>query len=821
MNIKFVESIGNAYTGLKNKKYCEGWNLRCASDESMDFNVKIPCNVRSILVQEGIIEDPFIGKNNEDSQWVSEKEWIFSKKLFIKDYLINILNSYEQGGFCHLVFDAIDYDASFFINEKKIYRQIGMFSPVDLIIGISNQNYDEELLSKNEFVNLKVKFHKQPFWRQHAVKCQMSFGWDFAPMIRTIGIWKNVWLNYTGPAFFTSILAFILPEESHSAISCQLGEKIVRIRFNVKIMNPDTMKEIKEQSKIRLNIKIDNFSKEKEIYIFSNQTYKIDLKIPDIPLWNPRVISGGDQKLIPVIIKLIYKEKISDEYRGTLVNRIVKWKRNPGTWRGNYNWTININGNNLFLRGINWVPPDSLFGRISEQRYKKLIDLAKDINIDMFRVWGGGIEEKKEFYDLCDKEGIMVWQEFPFACTNYPNYENYLKIVNRECLSIVKRTAQHPSVVLYCGGNEFNPYINKHIIKIVKRAVREESSLTKCISASPFKGDDHNWRVWGARQLFNAYEVNGTNIFQMLTEFGLQAFPNINTLRECIGNDNLINTFNLASDLESKDIDSINQKLLGESIDKFKEYLSYHKADLNGFRDYAKKFGKQISTIGDFIEFSQKLQAHGLKYAIEICRSGYPNVSGVFPWQFSDPWPNISWSVVDYYFRPKLAYKMLKIAYSPILPMVRNWKVENKRDGILKGDLIVHSMLNKNFIGSLKVIEEYNFTNKAKSINRSLNEKIKFKIKPFGILKIGTIKFHAKQGNILRLVISDDLKQKISENFEFPSMMLSYSIFQKAKDFIDARFDGWWRKYMIKLMELERRREEYKIWLDMKKRYLS
>lgn len=788
MKFRRVECLGEGKTGLGIEKFEDNWMICQVSknDEiQQKVHAKIPGNIQLDLIRAKIVPDPFIARNNEQIKWIAQTEWDYETKLPIIYWIDKIKKKFNDGGILHLVFDAIDYDASFFIDNKIITRQIGMFSPVDLACGISPNH-----AINNETLPIKVRFHVQPWWRQHAVKSQMAFGWDFAPELRTIGIWRNVRIHFTGKSFFTQLYPFV------KTLSYKEGESAnveVQIQCKIITFETETMEEVTETQSAELHITVNNIDKITVVKYKSGEDILVNLGIIEIPLWMPH--SLGNQNQVPIHIKLVKNSQINDEYHGLLVNRNVEWVKNPGTMRGNDNWTLKINNKKIFIRGINWVPPDSLYGRIDAEKYKKLVDMAFDIHIDMFRVWGGGIEEKTEFYDYCTQKGMMIWQEFPFACTNYPRDPRYLKIAQNECESIVKRTRSHPSVVVYCGGNEFNPFINSHIISIVKGVVIKFAPDRKCLAASPFLGDDHNWKFWGSRKDLDAFHINGKGPFQMLTEFGMQAAPNINTLKKCY------------SEADSLNIQSI-----------FEE-LSYHKADVKGLKYYANRFGRDFSNLNDLIQISQTLQSYALKYAIEICRSNWPNISGVFPWQLSDPWPNISWSIIDYDLIPKFAYKMLKTSYKAILPMIQYWKKSFRGGNWRTGTIIIHNASQNIFHGSILIEIKNKDPNNCKNIEIEYSKKIDVTVNSDRPLKVGAIEVDATKGKLIHLTLFNCKDEPFVRNFSYPAMEPLYSISKKFLSKLDVRFDGWWRKHMIKLMELDRIRTDVRDWNKKKNEY--
>src|SRR5271157_2120967 len=558
MNCKRVACLGEGLSGIGAQLVDQGWILRQCCANALTYPAVVPGDVRLALLDAGVIPDPFVGTNNDESKWVGNVAWDYEYLLDMQPWVTKILQAFEGGGLLHLVFDAIDYDSSFYASDQRVCRQVGMFSPVNLVWGIT-----PEAKVEDSPLPVRVHFHVQPWWRQHAVKCQMAFGWDFAPELRTVGIWKHVRVHYTGPAFFTEVYASASPVGPLDAVGTQVE---VKLKSTIQIVDPYTLAAVSGKQTLKMEVCLVGETLEVPLEVQSGVPVEVPLGQVEIPLWEPWSI--GTPAQVPIIIRLICDGSVSDEYKGAVVNRQVRWVRNPGTPRGHENWTLEVNGKKLFLRGINWVPPDSILGRIDELRYQTLINIARDLGIDIFRVWGGGIEEKAEFYDICDRAGLMVWQEFPFACTNYPRDPRYLAIAQRECEGIVRRTRRHPAVVAYCGGNEFNPYINAHIVSMVKATVARFAPDRNCFAVSPFAGDDHNWKVWGSRRQFEAYDMGGSGLFQALTEFGMQAVPDLVTVNEFL------------PDPEIQDLGGI------------ADVLRYHKADLNGLEMYARRFGR-------------------------------------------------------------------------------------------------------------------------------------------------------------------------------------------------------------------------------------
>jgi beta-mannosidase len=324
--------------------------------------------------------------------------------------------------------------------------------------------------------------------------------------------------------------------------------------------------------------------------------------------------------------------------------RTVELEQNPGSSADAALWTLVINGHPEFIRGANWVPADSIPARVTPQDYAALLEMARAANINLLRVWGGGLKEKDEFYDLCDELGILVWQEFPFSGAGidyFPRDDDFLALARQECDAIVTALRNHPSVVLWCGGNEFIPRANRHVIEIMRHAVAKRDGTRPFKPASPSHDESHNWRVWHGLANTRDYEDDKALFFG---EFGLQAPPNVETLARFLPDDQLFPP---------------------------NDWWDYHNAERAKLWRYADPILKareiQEISLEHFVAASQEAQLRGLQIAIEHARRSKPRVSGCAFWQFNEPWYSICWSVVDYARTPKRAYAKIKELYNPIL----------------------------------------------------------------------------------------------------------------------------------------------------------
>lgn len=603
-------------------------------DEREVFPAKIPGNVRLDLLNAGKIPDPFYGKNNEKCKWVSNAHWMYERKFEIP------ISFAEKDLF--LKFKRTDYVARFFLNRKELGYNIGMFSPSIFKI--------DDYLDKNaEEQELTVFLKGSPIHRSWAVKCQMAYGWDFAPNIKTIGIWDDVELLSVDGGIITDL--FI-----HYTIQSMKGNLARKIKLIIEL-ELDIFDEI---SSIEAEIELPELD---IVKVFTENVQQgtnhliLTIPIDEVELWFPN--AAGEQKLYEFNLTVMNSKKstIIDKTDKTSIGfRTIKMMYNPKTPKGNEKWTFVINNRPEFIRGANWVPPDSFFGRINDELYANLIQMAKDVNINMFRMWGGGILEKQGFYESCDENGIMIWQEFPFACSNYPNDPAFLRLVKKECSTYVKEIRNHPSVVAYVGGNEWNPRFNSHLVNALKECC--EIDPTRIFyDVSPCKGDLHDWAVWHILQDFGGYKVGhrkNVNLYQFFSEFGLQSCPDISTFEKMMPKRKRF---------------------------PFSDHWKYHNAE----KFKLERYGKCVCALKDlksYIHGTQVAQAEGLKVGIEHVRKMKPEMSGVLFWQWNEPWPTICWSVIDHYGTPKEAYHYLKQIYNPILPII-DYQIDKKGKNII------------------------------------------------------------------------------------------------------------------------------------------
>lgn len=635
---------------------------------------QVPGDVRLDLWRAGKISDPFFADNNESSQWIDARDW-----WYVRELALDLCD--DERAF--LIFEGIDYQSAVFFNGKPLGRHVGMFSrQIYELTEDRGRKTDASVVGHRSSVAVRIwganalphlhRTRAQELWarlvkplytppsepfpdRYATLKCQMQFGWDFAPRLRTCGIWDDAYIVIARSVFIEDVWVKAKGK----------SEKVATVSVRLTL---DSDRE--QNARIVCNLRGKNFTCEPQTFSFDvnltrgKQTRKIVFDVHDARLWNPwdrgepnlyeleTVIASPSPSLrinsatkqspirdseIASRTSLAMTEDVLDSFTTTFGIREFELARVKGAPPDAEPWQFVINGAREFLRGANWVPLDAIPARLTRADYAARLQQARDANINFLRVWGGGLREKRAFYDLCDELGILVWQEFPFSGTlldHFPRDRAFLEFARGECAAIVRALRNHPSLVVWCGGNEFSPSRNRAIVEMLRAVVAEHDGTRPFKPASPYRDESHNWRVWHRRANVRDYRKDAT---PFLSEFGLQSVPNLESL----------------------------QKFLpADALTAPNALWVYHRAELEKLERYAQS---PISNPQSLISSTQRAQAMGLQIAIEHMRRRKPRATGVAVWQFSDCWGAISWSVVDYYGVPKRAYWTMQKSYAPVL----------------------------------------------------------------------------------------------------------------------------------------------------------
>lgn len=615
------------------KQIKEGW-----------IAAQVPGVVHLDLLREQKLIDPFYGLQEKDAYWVEKKEWWYKT-----EFSLNEFNSQrKRRKKVELVFEGLDTFATVYLNGEKVGEADNMFIPwrFDVTDKIREKNILLIKFSSAISVLKEIQEKEKPLkaseepTRVYGRKAQYSFGWDWGPRLPGVGIWRKVYICSYDDMYinWVGVESNLSKEKAEVKVDVEVSSSIEEEQVGKVLIYLDK-KRVKEQ-----NIEIES----------SSFKHTLHLEIEKPVLWYPK--GYGSQHLYGLKVKLFNeKEELMDIFEeriGIREVQLVQEKDEEGE-----SFYFKVNGIPVFCKGANWIPADSFLPRIGKKKYASLIHSASQCGINMFRIWGGGIYEDKEFYRLCDEEGIMVWQDFMFCCGEYPEENWFWEKVKKEARWVLKSLKNHPSIVLWCGNNE-NDWIYRKEDELKGRTIyhnilpsicKEMDSTRPYWPSSPYggkdpnseeEGDRHNWYVWSGWQEIESYREDKG---RFLSEFGFQAPPVMETIKRFCPPDQLKEN-SLSMQWHNKQKDGSGRLI---------HYLRAYMPDFENFEE--------------FVQYSQLNQAYALREIIERCRRRKFKCGGTLFWQFNDCWPGVSWSIVDYYLRPKPAYYAVKRVFQPVL----------------------------------------------------------------------------------------------------------------------------------------------------------
>lgn len=632
----------------------EDWEFSEQGDSSV-YPAKVPGQVHLDLLSNDLIDDPFWEDNELKQRWIEEENWIYKTEFKVDRKTLRNEN-------IAILFEGLDTYAEVFLNGEKVLTANNMFrtwtidakpflkrgmnelrvvfeSPINHNRGVV-LNYPHELPSGNETADIPLKV--AAFTR----KAAYHFGWDWGPRFVTSGIWKDVkivtWNKVRIKNAYTTTL------------SADRDIAHMRTQIEVEVSEAGTYEVLLKQKTKIVNLKVG----------LNTIVHNFDIHKPKIwwtnGLGDPNLYA---QKIILRLDKTVL-DSITDAY-GVRTIQLINEPDSIGT-----SFYFKLNGKSVFMKGANYIPQDVFLSRATPDKYESLIGAAIEANMNMLRVWGGGIYEQDLFYDLCDQNGILVWQDFMFAGSLYPDDEKFKENITAEVTENIKRLRSHPCIALWCGNNEIEVawnnwgwqdqygYSDQDSIEIwdnyasifqelLPKLVAEYHAGASYTSTSPLSNwgtaenfnhsSMHYWGVWHGHEPFENFE---TNIGRFMVEYGFQSYPEISTLLTVLADSSL----------------SLGSPLMAN---RQKSYIG------NGLiLEHINQYFDAPGSFEDFVDLSQKTQALGMQMAIEAHMSNQPHCMGTLFWQFNDCWPGPSWSVIDYYGNRKEAYQVVKDEFS-------------------------------------------------------------------------------------------------------------------------------------------------------------
>ncbi|WP_211768248.1 glycoside hydrolase family 2 protein [Kutzneria sp. CA-103260] len=653
----------------------------------------VPGGVHESLLAAGRIEPPYQDRNELDIRWIEDRDWWF-RASFARP---------AADGRARLVFHGLDTVVDIWLNGEPLGHHENMFRPAEFDVterlradnelllrfspplhGLTVPRSGVELLSRLAAVFAQGDDEQAaerpsessgmmstlPIASQRR-KAAFSWGWDFGPRVPSIGLWRPVELRVARAAVLTG---------HHIRTHAIAADGSATVGVLVEVDQFDTDAPLTAQvtltapSGLRTTVRLP---------VSQGRAHRV-ITLPAAELWWTHDL--GDQALYDVTIVLLDGGEVLDRVTDRIGLRTIVLDRGPDPAGGRL-FRFLLNGVPVFARGASWLPADMLVGSVAEDRVRALVGLARDGGMNMLRVWGGGIYEQDAFYRACDEQGVLVWQDFLFACTDYPESMPALADeVAREAEHQVKRLRNHASLALWCGNNEVQmihgaAYRNydpgdwgyDFFHRVLPDAVAEFDGRTPYWPGSPWgedasegfaavngvrDGDRHAWEVWHGISLdpnapqFDSlgdarhYRRYADDKGKFISEFGIHAAPELATLRRCLPPDQL-HVHSGSFDHHNKD----------SPKDKHDAVL----AIVTGLPE----------TIEQYVDFTMVSQAEGLKFGVEHYRRRQPHCNGTLVWQFNDVWPGFSWSVVDHDLVPKAGYHYLSRAYVPVLASFR------------------------------------------------------------------------------------------------------------------------------------------------------
>lgn len=611
------------------------------------LDATVPGSIYNDLMAAGLIENPYFGMNSLKCEWVSQRAWMYRNEFEADP-------SWE-GRNTFLVFNGVDYISNLYLNGVFLGRHEGMFSLTQLNI-THNLKYG--------FLNeLVVVIEKAPeemdqigyTSRTRTQKARFGYKWDFGTKLVDLGIWKDVELHITGCSKIENV--YIRPELNHDYSQST-------VHFQISLSNyrkADVFLQINIFSGI---VEVASYTHVINIEMGTFDAY-CDLDICHPKLWYPN--GCGEQNLYRAEVN-VFDDKVflSDHSSVSFGIRKLEFVKNEKAPDDSLPYTFVVNGRKIFLNGWNLVPVDMMYGTPDIEKYRWLVMLAVKANVNLLRIWGGGLVEREELYDLCDENGIMIWQEFIQSSSGIDNEAstelNYLELLQKTAVSVIEQKRNHVSLTIWCGGNELMDssckpldcsHPNIDLLNGIVKKLSPDQLFLPTSASGPVQGldisrlqqglhhDIHGqWRYLGPEKHYHYYNLNDCLIH---TEFGVQGCSSADTIRSIIPEEFWFPT----------DRNNIMWKHHGTAwwhTEKEVEML----------------FGK-ADTLEAFVKFSQFIQAEGLRFIIESNRRREFRCSGVIPWQMNEPWPNaVCTNAVEYCGKPKMAYYWVRNAYRPL-----------------------------------------------------------------------------------------------------------------------------------------------------------
>lgn len=639
-----------------------GWKFHEAN-KTQWLPAAVPGVVHTDLLANKLIDDPFFRDNETRQQWIGKTDWVYQTSFNVTAETFGRRN-------IEIVFQGLDTYADVFLNEKPVLKADNMFrtwradvknalKQGENVLRVTFRSPINEILPRMAKLDYELPATNDqgektsPYTR----KAPYQYGWDWGPRLVTSGIWKPVDLVAWDDARIEDLQ---IRQNKLSGASADLTAAV----------------EIVASRGVGATVEVENLTDKKIVarrrvdLVPGVNIVALDFAVANPKLWYP--VGLGDQALYKFKTRLFVGKTIIDEQSRRTGLRTLELRQKPD--ENGTSFEFIVNGIPVYARGANWIPADSFPTRVTKEKYKKLLTSLRDANMNMVRVWGGGIYEDDYYYDLADEMGLLVWQDFMFAGSMYPGDKAFLENVRQEAIDNVKRLRNHPSIVIWVGNNEietawqhwggwkdktpsfvWDDYL-KLFVRLLPDVLDKYDPSRPYWSSSPSSnfqsdsedqsiGDTHYWQVWHAEKPFSEYEKQFP---RFMSEYGFQSFPEFATVKS------------FTTEADRSGIET--------------PVMLAHQRNARGnqlIRTYMLREFAQPKDFESFLYVSQVLQADGIKLGAEHLRRLMPRNMGGLYWQANDVWPVASWSSMDYYGRWKALMYYTKRFYAPTAVSMR------------------------------------------------------------------------------------------------------------------------------------------------------
>ena len=623
------------------------WQLS-SSDGDVKTAITLPGDVHTALHKAELIPDPYFGRNEEVVQWVAHRGWTVERSFTLAD----------SEGDWYLDIDYLDTVADVYVNDFLALQGDNSFRRYrpDVSSMLKAGENKIRIVFASSIAEGAERQKKQPFYIPYHPgnspiangnmlrKPQCHFGWDWNIAIAPLGLYGTIALR----KLETARIEHVLTRQTHNAD----GSVELQVTATLFAKDPGVAQLYFDLDGERVRLDVGVLAGETNV----NHVFQID----NPRLWWPS--GSGEQALYTLSVELP-----SDSVTKQIGLRTIELITTPDAAGSRF--AFKVNGHEIFCRGANWIPADALFSLSSQEKTEDLLQSAKAANMNMIRVWGGGFYEHDWFYDICDRLGLMVWQDFMFACNLYPSTEDFLENVAVEVDYQVRRLSSHASIALWCGDNELVGALtwfdeskkdrDRYLVSYDRLNRTIEQSVKKAMPGATWwpsspasgyldfgdawhadgSGDMHYWSVWHENKSFDNYRSVRP---RFCSEFGFQSYTSLPVIKTYADTKDM-NVASPVMELHQKNAGG-NERIAGTMFRYF-------------------RFPKDFP---NFVYLSQIQQGLAIKTAVEYWRSLKPHCMGTIYWQLNDTWPVASWSSLDYGGRWKAMHYLVKRFFQPV-----------------------------------------------------------------------------------------------------------------------------------------------------------